>query len=46
MYTCNFTGKFKMDYKRAVKRNWNLELFEKTYDLLECQGELYLLFRK
>jgi hypothetical protein len=35
MFTCNFTTKFKKDYKRAIKRGWNIELFKNVYDLLE-----------
>lgn len=40
MYTCNFTTKFKKDYKRAIKRGWDMNLFENTYDLLAEKGEL------
>ncbi|MCF8371852.1 MAG: type II toxin-antitoxin system YafQ family toxin [Bacteroidales bacterium] len=40
MYTCNFTGRFKKDYKRSVKRGWNMKLFEDVYDLLEDCGEI------
>ncbi|HNW50644.1 MAG TPA: type II toxin-antitoxin system YafQ family toxin [Prolixibacteraceae bacterium] len=40
MFTCNFTNKFKKDYKRAIKRGWDLSLFENAYDLLEAKGEL------
>ena len=40
MYSCNFTSRFKKDYKKAIQRGWNIELFEKVYDLLEQNGEL------
>lgn len=40
MYICSFTSKFKKDYKKAIKRGKNMELFEKVYDLLEQSGTL------
>jgi mRNA interferase YafQ len=40
MFTCNFTNKFKKDYKMAVKRGWNIKLFEAAYDILEKTGTL------
>jgi mRNA interferase YafQ len=40
MFTCNFTNKFKKDYKRAIKRGWDMNLFENVYDLLAKEGEL------
>lgn len=40
MYVCNFTNRFKKDYKKAIKRGKNMELFEKAFDLLEQYGEL------
>jgi len=40
MFSCNFTTKFKKDYKLAQKRGWDLSLFENAYDLLELKGEL------
>ncbi|MCF8359304.1 MAG: type II toxin-antitoxin system YafQ family toxin [Prolixibacteraceae bacterium] len=40
MFSCNFTTKFKKDYKLAKKRGWDLSLFENAYDLLELKGEL------
>jgi mRNA interferase YafQ len=45
MFTCNFTSRFKRDYKRAIKRGWNISLFEKAYDLLEQNGELPQRFK-
>lgn len=33
MFTCNFTNKFKKDYKRAIKRGWDMSLFVNAYDL-------------
>lgn len=40
MFTCNFTNKFKKDYKKAIKRGCNMTLFEEVYDILEKNGEL------
>ena len=40
MFTCNFTNKFKKDYKRTIKRGWDIHLFEYVYDLLASKGEL------
>ena len=40
MFTCNFTNKFKKDYKRVLKRGWDMNLFENVYDLLAEKGEL------
>lgn len=40
MFTCNFTTKFKRDYKRVLKRGWDMNLFENVYDLLAEKGEL------
>jgi len=40
MFSCNFTNKFKKDYKRAIKRGWKMNLFENVYDMLEEKGEL------
>lgn len=40
MYSCNFTNRLKKDYKVAVKRGYNMNKFEKVYDLLEKNGEL------
>jgi mRNA interferase YafQ len=45
MFTCNFTNKFKKDYKRAIKRGWDMSLFEHAYDLLESTGELPAIFK-
>ena len=45
MFTCNFTNKFKKDYKRAIKRGWDMQLFENAYDLLESKGELPATFK-
>jgi mRNA interferase YafQ len=45
MFTCNFTNKFKKDYKRAIKRGWDMSLFEKAYDLLEKKGELPPIYK-
>lgn len=40
MFTCNFTTKFKKDYKQCIKRGYNMNLFESVYDILENTGEL------
>jgi mRNA interferase YafQ len=40
MFTCNFTNKFKKDYKKSIKRGCNMQLFEEVYDILEKTGEL------
>ena len=45
MFTCNFTNKFKKDYKRAIKRGWDMSLFINAYDLLELNGELPISFK-
>lgn len=45
MFSCNFTNKFKKDYKRAIKRGWNMNLFENVYDILEEKGELPLTYK-
>ena len=41
MFTCNFTTRFKRDYKRAIKRGWNINLQEIAYDLLEKDSIIY-----
>jgi mRNA interferase YafQ len=40
MFNCEFTTRFKKDYKKANKRGWNMKLFEEVYDILEQKGEL------
>ncbi len=45
MFTCNFTNKFKKDYKRAIKRGWDMNLFENVYDLLAEKGVLPLNYK-
>jgi mRNA interferase YafQ len=45
MFTCNFTNKFKKDYKKSIKRGYNMSLFEEVYDMLESNGELPAKYR-
>jgi mRNA interferase YafQ len=45
MFTCNFTNKFKKDYKKSIKRGYNMRLFEEVYDMLENNGELPAKYR-
>lgn len=40
MFTPTFTNKFKKDYQQAIKRGWNMDLFESTLDLLLKDGSL------
>ncbi|TRX36920.1 type II toxin-antitoxin system YafQ family toxin [Flavobacterium sp. ZT3R18] len=40
MYEFKTTTKFKKDFKLCEKRNYDFNLFDKVYDLLEAFGEL------
>ncbi len=40
MYLSSYTTKFKKDYKRAIKRGYNMNLFKQVYDILVEYGEL------
>ena len=39
MFEPSFTNKFKKDYKRVMKRDYDMKLFEDVYDLL-CETGL------
>ncbi len=39
-YTAAYTGSFKKDFKRAVKRGYNMELLKIVVDLLLDKGDL------
>ncbi len=40
MYIISFTGAFKKDYKRCIKRKYNLTLLQKSIEILELTGRL------
>ena len=40
MYIISFSTQFKKDYKRCIKRNYNISLLEKTLELLRENGNL------
>ena len=40
MYKLDFTGKFKKDYKRCCKRNYDISLLKKAFEILKETGTL------
>jgi len=40
MYNISYTGSFKKDYKRCIKRNYNLTLLQKAIEILVETGNL------
>ena len=40
MYTVSFSTQFKKDYKRCVKRNYDISILEKVLQLLRETGNL------
>jgi mRNA interferase YafQ len=40
VYTISFSTQFKKDYKRCIKRNYDIPLLEKVMVLLREQGKL------
>jgi len=40
MYELDFTGKFKKDYKKCCKRNYDISLLEDAFEILKDTGTL------
>lgn len=40
MYELDFTGKFKKDYKKCSKRNYDISLLEEAFEILRKTGTL------
>jgi mRNA interferase YafQ len=45
MYNISYTGTFKKDYKRCIKRNYNLSLLQKSIEILESSGILPINYK-
>jgi mRNA interferase YafQ len=45
VYSFEFTGKFKKDFKRCEKRNYDTTLLEEVLDLLQENGKLAAKFK-
>ena len=40
MYEFDFTGKFKQDFKKCKKRNYDISLLEEAFEILKETGTL------
>lgn len=40
MYAISFSTQFKKDYKRCIKRNYDISLLEKVLEVLRKEGNL------
>lgn len=45
MYAISFSNQFKKDYKRCIKRNYDLSLLEKVLLLLRESGNLPIKYK-
>jgi mRNA interferase YafQ len=45
MYSFVYTNQFKKDFKRCIKRNYQINLIEKAFEILASNGELPLSYK-
>jgi len=45
MYDISFSNQFKKDYKRCIKRNYDISLLETVLEILRADGALPLKYK-